>query len=299
MKSIIIKTLPYLTVFLLLNVFVYKTSRFYDQQRKYLNRIENVINVKPKVVFLGDSHVESIHLLDLPENIGNLAFGADGIKEMFIKTLILAEYNTDLECVFICTEPQMFNTSVSSNSTFLNRYLLQLSNYKEVYNKSTLNLMTEKIPFFNDDYLRYFLKSTYTKIRNSDDNANKREWSDASEIEKQNMAAISGVADHKALMTNNDELEIYKEMVETLQKMNIKVIGIRFPVNKHYISQCKEEDLRKVNRFITDLNLDQNLDYTLKINNSDNFINEDHLNKYGMLKLSKLIYQDTGIKLDY
>ena len=40
MKSIIIKTLPYLIAFFVINVIFYKSSRFYKQETKYLDRIE-------------------------------------------------------------------------------------------------------------------------------------------------------------------------------------------------------------------------------------------------------------------
>tara|TARA_R110002096_G_scaffold98575_3_gene219182 strand:- start:2674 stop:3450 length:777 start_codon:yes stop_codon:yes gene_type:complete len=257
-----------------------------------------MVNSKPKVIFLGDSHSESINLLNLSEDIGNLAFGADGIKEMYIKTLIIDKYNQDLEYVFLSTEPQMFNNSISSNSTFLNKYLLKLNDPKDIYNKSNLNLITEKIPLLNDDYLRYLLKNIYSTLRNSDSNKKPIIWSDATNSQKEEIATNTGIADHTSIMTNTEDLEIYKELVNKLKLKNVKVIGVRFPVSAHYLKQCDKEDIDKVNSFIENLNLDYNLDYSLKINDNSYFENEDHLNKKGMEKLSKLIYIDTGIKLN-
>ncbi|TBN06530.1 hypothetical protein EYD45_01205 [Hyunsoonleella flava] len=301
MKSILIKATPFLIVFFTINFFVYKTSPFYKQESKYSNRIDSIINSKPKVVFLGDSHSESIKLLNLSENIGNLAFGADGIKEMYIKTLILKKYNPELKYVFISTEPQMFNNSISSNSTFLNKYLLKLNNSKEIYNKSKLNLITEKIPLLNDNYLRYFLNNIYSIIRNGgnkSDNNTSIKWTDISSSEKEKIASSTGITDHNGIMTRDEDLEIYKKLVNNLKLRNVKVIGVRFPVNEHYLKQCNKEDLDKVNLFINELNLDQNLDYSLSLNSATYFENEDHLNKTGMEELSKLIYKDTGIDLN-
>lgn len=301
MKSILIKAIPYLIVFFAINFIVYKTSPFYKQESKYSNRIDSIISSKPKVVFLGDSHSESIKHLNLSENVGNLAFGADGIKEMYIKTIIMDKYNPELEYVFISTEPQMFNNSISSNSTFLNKYLLKLKDPKNIYNKSNLNLITENIPYLNDNYLRYFLNNVYAYLRNinkSDTNGNTPTiWSEVSNSEKIKIASNAGIADHNGIMTNDEDLEIYKTIVNKLKLKNVKVIGIRFPVNEHYLNQCNKEDLDRVNHFINNLNLDYNLDYSLKLKNALYFENEDHLNKIGMQKLSKLIYRDTGIKL--
>ena len=301
MKSVFIKIIPYLIVFLVINIFVHETSHFYKQERNYSNRIDSIINSKPKVIFLGDSHSESIKLLNLSENIGNLAFGADGIKEMYIKTLIIDKYNPEIEYVFISTEPQMFNNSVSSNSTFLNKYLLKLNDAKDIYNKSNLNIVTENIPLLNDDYLRYFLNKIYAFFRNNNNNNNNNkptEWSEVTDSEKEKIAANTGITDHNSIMKNIEDLDIYTELVNKLKLSNVKVIGVRFPVNTHYLKQCDKEDLDNVNRFIKELNLDYNLDYSLKLNNSSYFENEDHLNKTGMEKLSKLIYNDTGVKLN-
>jgi hypothetical protein len=296
MKNILIKTIPYLIAFVAINILVYKTSHFYKQEHKYSKQIDSIIISKPKVIFLGDSHSEAIKLLNLSRSIGNLAFGADGIKEMYIKTLIMDKYNPDLKFVFISTEPQMFNNGISSNNTFLNKYLLKINDSKDIYNKSTLNLITENIPFLNDNYLRYFLNTTYSNIRNID-KIKPLEWSMASNSEKVKIASNTGKTDHNAIMTNTEDLEIYKEIVNKLKLNNVKIVGIRFPVSTHYINQCDKTDLEKVNHFINDLDLDYNLDYSYKLNNTSYFENEDHLNKTGMEQLSKLIFMDTGINL--
>ena len=305
MKSILIKTLPYLIVFFVINIFIYKTSHFYNQEREYTTKIDSVINnPKAKVIFLGDSHPKTIELLNLSENIGNLAFGADGIKEMYIKTMISNKHIKELQYVFISTEPQMFNSSISSNSTFLNKYLINLDEYsKNIYKKTTLNLITEKAPFLNDNYILYFLNSIHSKINNlfknkSSDNKNTKKWSELTENQRKEQAIATGKFDHVAIMLNTDDLKLYKDLINKLQSKNIKVIGIRFPVNSNYLEQCNKEDLRKVNTFINTLKLDYNLDYSLSIKDPSYYINEDHLNKKGMKKLSELIFNDTGINLN-
>lgn len=300
MKTILIKVIPYIVVFVAINIFIYNTSHFYKQETKYLNRIESSINSSSTIAFLGDSHSESIKHLNLSDKVGNLAFGADGIKEMYIKTLILDKYFKDLKYVFISTEPQMFNNSISSNSTFLNKYLLRLEDPKHIYNKTKLNLITEEVPLFNDNYLRYFLNSCYSKILNDSDDKNTgktTEWSQLPEDLRKNMAIETGKTDHVSIMSNNEDLNIYKEIIKILKSKNVTVIGVRFPVNKHYLNQCDQKDQQKVNEFIKSLNLDANLDYSFKITEPLFFENEDHLNAEGMRKLALMIENDTGVKL--
>ena len=136
MKSIFIKLTPYIIVFIIVNIYSFKTSDFFKQEKKYIERIDSVLDSQSEIVFLGDSHVETIKLLNLSNNLGNLAFGADGVYEMYIKVLSMIKYNKNLKYVFIATEPQIFNNSSSSNSTFLNKYLLKLDDTLNVYNKS-------------------------------------------------------------------------------------------------------------------------------------------------------------------
>jgi len=81
MKHIFIKIIPYLVVFALINVLLYKTSGFYTQEGEYIERVESSINAQSETIFLGDSHVETIKLLNLSNRVGNPAYGADGITD--------------------------------------------------------------------------------------------------------------------------------------------------------------------------------------------------------------------------
>ena len=183
MRKILIKLTPYLVAFIVINFIFYKTSGFYKQERKYIERIESAINAKSEVVFLGDSHVETIKRLDLSENIGNLAFGA-------VKALTMLKYNENLKYVFIATEPQIFNSSLSSNSTFLNKYLLKINDSLNVYNKSKLNLITERIPLSNDSYLKFVLNKIYLNFK-LDMGSDDREWAKLTDSERIEIASKS------------------------------------------------------------------------------------------------------------
>ena len=292
----LMKLIPYLVAFIVINFICYKTSGFYKQERKYIDRIESTINSKAEVVFLGDSHVETIKHLDLSENVGNLAFGADGINEMYIKVLTMLNYNENLKYIFIATEPQLFNNSISSNSTFLNKYLLNIDDTLNVYNKSKLNLVTERIPLSNDNYLKFVLNKIYS-IFKFDTAGNKKDWDELTDSERIETASRTGKLDHNSIMTKKDCIDTYKKIVSICKSNNIKVIGIRFPVNEHYINQCKKEDIIKVDSFIRGLNLIKHLDYSNRITSPEYFHDEDHLNKRGVEKLSDIIFKETNIKI--
>ena len=149
MKKQIPSLLIFIFIFIGINIVSIKTSNFYNQKRDYTNYIEKAFKSKPNIIILGDSHIGSIKQLQLDYKISNLAYGADGIKEMYVKTKILLENDNKLKCAIISTEPQIFNKSNSPNSGFLNKYLSQKTNTLSVYNKNRLDLLIDKIPLFN------------------------------------------------------------------------------------------------------------------------------------------------------
>ncbi|RDY57597.1 hypothetical protein [Flagellimonas nanhaiensis] len=297
MKNIIIKSLPYVVGFILLNLICYTTSNFYAQEEKYQSRIELFLSSKNKSIFLGDSHSETIRHLNEDNHIGNLAFGADGIKEMYVKSLIVTDFNPDIQYAFISTEPQLFNNSISSNSSFLNPYLLRVKDSLDIYEKSKLNLFVERVPLFNDNYLKFFLNKTLTDIRNFGKQSKKENWEELPESKKKTIATKTGKIDHNNILSNSNDTVVFREMVKLYKSKNIKVIGVRFPVYPEYIEQCEPNDLKNVNDFIESLDLDFNLDYSYTIKNPMLFADEDHLNEKGVVELARYIHRDTGIQL--
>lgn len=298
MKKIILKSIPYIIGVLLLNLSIYMTSDFYKQERKYKTAFDKGISKEAETIFLGDSHVQTIENLKLSKKVANLAFGGDGINEMYIKLLYMIKYNKNLKNVFISTEPQIFNNTMSSNSTFLNKYNVKIDDEINVYNKSSLELYVESIPLFNDSYLRFLLNKLYVEIKLKKKKSNKAiDWKNLQNTERVEQATKSGLSDHNSIMTNNSYLETFKRIISLCKANNLNVYGINFPVDKNYINQCKEEDLIKVKNFITQLNLDKTLDYSMEIKLPEYFYDGDHLNSDGVEKLSNLIFNDTSIKL--
>lgn len=296
MKSIILKSIPFAIAFILLNVLFLNYSGFYKQQDEYVERIEKVIKNQSETIFLGDSHTESIKLLDLPDNVGNMAYGADGIKEMYSKILIMLETNKNVKNIFITVEPQMFNSSVSPNNTFLNRYLINVNDSLDVYGKSKLNILTERIPLFNDGFIKYFVNQVFGKFKSTPEK-NTKNWIDLTKEEQSQMAIKMGTLDHLGIMSRESDLEVFKEIVRICNDRGIKLIGTHFPVSKDYIGQCNPKDIDKVYEFLEEMQLDQILDYTHSFQDQKHYRDQDHLNKEGMTILANYIYKDTGINI--
>lgn len=296
MKTIILKLLLIFIGFIFINFVIYRTSGFYEQENIYFEKIEKVIENQPKIIFLGDSHVETIKQAELSDNVGDLAFGADGINEMYIKLLTMIEYNKKLEIVFVSTEPQIFNGSKSPNSTFMNTFLLRINDSLNVYNKNKIDFISEFVPLFNDNFINYFLNDLYLKFK-PEIKKEKIHWIDLNPDERRLIASNTGKSDHLNIMSQPQDLIVFRNIVEVCKNNNIKVIGINFPVSEDYINECKNEDYLKVKTFINNLDFYKVLDYSLTIHEPVYFKDEDHLNPLGIEKLIKILEEETNLKI--
>ncbi len=296
MKTIFLKIIPFALLFIVLNVLFLNYNSFYKQQSEYVERIDKAIENQPEVIFLGDSHTESIKLLELSDNVGNLAYGADGIKEMYSKILIMLELNKNLKHIFITVEPQMFNSSVSPNTSFLNKYLINVDDELDVYSKSKLNFLSERIPLFNDDFLTYLLGQVYGSFKPEAPKSDKK-WTEFTPEEQYEMGATMGKIDHLGIMSRKQDLEVFKEIVAICKSRDIQLIGTHFPVNDSYINQADPEDIKKVYAFLEEQNLDKVLDYTHRFKDQKYYRDQDHLTKDGMMILAQYILEDTGIDI--
>lgn len=299
MKKLVVKLTPFVLLFILANYWVLSSNGFYKKGKAYDRAIQETANTEH--FFLGDSHVDVLKNLDLEDNVSNLAFGGDGIQEMYLKTRILLEENSHIKTVFVLTDPQLFNSSISPNKTFLANYVLKLGE-EEVYGKNTLSYLIEQAPLLNDGFIEYsrdkyiyrFLKLISKKKVN---NKQKVMWKDLPQKQRDFQCIETGIQDHKGIFSSSDSKKYFSKMVALCKEKNVKIIGVRFPVERLFYQQCNSKDLQLVDDYIDSLKLDQHLDYSLYFNSSQYFKDEDHLTIPGAIKIVEEISKQTGITI--
>jgi len=297
MRKIIINCILFLLLFGGWNIYLKNTSSFYLQENAYQKSIDSVLDSKSKIVLLGDSHLASLKKSNLNNEVGNLAYGADGYKEIYAKVLILLKNNPNLEYVFLSTEPQMFNASTSPNGTFLNKYALHSKTIRSLYGKNKLDIVTDNVPLFNNDYLNFFRNKLYNKLKGTKGANQEENWKEATIERKTEISKNLGNSDHAAIMGNPKDTIYFKEMMTEFKNRGVKVISIRFPVTSNYIGQCSGQDEDKVNQFLSHFEFYKNLDYSNTIKSIELFEDPDHLNKQGVLKITAHIESDTGLPI--
>ena len=297
MKKLIINSVVFVIAFICFNLYLKGTSKFYDQQEEYQESIDRSLNSKSEIILLGDSHLASLKKVHLDEKIGNLAYGADGIKEMYAKALIILNENPKVEYVFLSTEPQMFNAGTSPNGTFLNPYILNLKEARSLFNKNKLDVICDYVPLFNNDYLNFFRSRVYNYFKGSAKLQNEKAWDELSIDEKGALASKLGKADHSSIMKQPKDTIYFRMMMDLFNKNGVKVISIQFPVTLNYIEQCNKEDLQKVNQFLDDFQFYKSLDFTYSVHSLSYFEDSDHMKKIGVEKIVKKIENQTGLTI--
>lgn len=297
MKKILINSAIFLFIFSCWNIYLKNSSYFFKQEREYQENIDLSLSKESKILLLGDSHLASLKKVDLNPVIGNLAYGADGIKEMYAKALIIVEQNPNLEYVFISTEPQMFNAGNSPNGTFLDKYMLNSYEARELYNKNKLDVICDHVPLFNNDYLNYFRNKVYSLVKGSTEPNKEKTWGELSNEEKNLLSSNLGKSDHAAIMTQAIDTVYFRKMFKLFEYHKIKVVGIRFPVTPKYMEQCSPENIEKVGHFLDSFNFYKQLDYTHSIDSLDFFEDPDHMKARGVERIAKAIQRETGLSI--
>lgn len=297
MQKIIINSILFLIILTCWNIYLKNASNFYQQEKEYQKKIDHSLVSKSEIILFGDSHLASLKKINLKGNIGNLAYGADGIKEMYAKSLIVVNANPELEYVFLSTEPQMFNAGKSPNGTFLNKYILDLKEARMLYDKNKLDVISDQAPLFNNDYLNFFRNRLYNTLKGSTMGSKEQSWEDLTLTQKNEMAEKLGKSDHSSIMGQPLDTMYFKKMMELYKKHKIKVVSIKFPVTSKYMDQCSKEDSIKVDRFLSQFSFYKKLDYSRFIDSHEFFEDPDHMKEKGIELVSKKIEDDTGITI--
>ena len=297
MKKIVLNSIAFIILFCGTNLYLKNTSTFYKQEKEYQKPIDQLEEGKSNIILLGDSHLASLKKLNLDPKIANLAYGADGIKEMYAKSLLLVNKIQNIDYVLVSTEPQMFNAGTSPNGTFLNRYIFDLEEARTLYNKNKLDVICDAVPLFNNDYLNFFRNKTYLTLKGTSSSKNEKSWEDLSIKEKEAQSSELGKLDHSSIMSQSQDTIYFNKMMELFQQNNIKVISIKFPVTPSYFKECSQEDLNNVNKYLQQFSFYETMDYTHAIDSLSYFEDPDHLKKKGVKQIAKDIEKQTGLSI--
>lgn len=294
--------------FIVANLVILTSNTFFDEQREYHETIRGIAqHQEVSVLILGDSHPKTLANEMLNQTTYNMSQGGDGPKEVFVKlSYALGERN--IKYLLVTTDAHMFGDRrrISTNQTFIYPYAIR-AGVAYVYDTGYLAMRLEPfVPLFNDSYLEFekkrlsdFLSGEIAKRElNAQLRADESMWANeiSSEV-RQRMARATGRSDHRGVLEDPEQIEVYRKLFEVAHSAGVTVVGISYPAMPQYHASLPIEKLVEFTRFLESLPFDIRLDYRSFTDSPDLFRNEDHLTSRGAWLLLQQIERDLGMEL--
>jgi hypothetical protein len=286
-------------LFVAANVVTYETSGFFQKEHDYQQVVEGITRHHDvKLIFSGDSHF-AVPLNDyLDENDAapgySIAAGGDSLRESFAKVRHVLETTKTLDTLILTADPHMFGKGrlESSNRSFADIYYIEAWD-KSGLQKNLWSAMLQQVPLFNEDFLQYFrkdlgamLSGAKTKARGAGDPL---AWSRLTDEQRLESAVETGKGDHAGIADSQVPFMWYQRILDVAREHNVKVIGVRFPVNAGYSAQVSPDKVAELNGWLTSHGVTQIIDLRDALTDPRDFEDEDHLNDAGAAKIVKIL----------
>ncbi|NOR45663.1 MAG: hypothetical protein GQ534_08775 [Candidatus Delongbacteria bacterium] len=254
---------------------------------KYYNKPYNniPINDQDEIFILADSHGLPLKQNLRESGIYNFAIGSDSYFDIYRKIVYLIKY-TNMNKIIITADDHTLSiyrensNNIDRSVKFIdyndNDFLLE-NNYslmKEKYLKRYLPIFNTKTTGIVEGFFRSMFKKP--KVRSLD-------W-DSFENKKK---ASKARAKLQFKGTNSSERlkSCIKEIVNLCKLQNIKIIAIKYPLSKDYLTEVNGRNFG-ADEYFAELGI-KTYDFTkIYINNDEYFANQDHLNDLGGKKFA-------------
>src|SRR5262249_2294657 len=237
-RTLALRCLYALGLFVLANVIVYASSGFFDRSRMYDSYIKSAQRPGVTAIMMGDSHVANVRQQFLGPDTQNIAFGGDGYRECYAKLRYLLQKVPTLRTVWISVDYHMFSTGrvESSNRSFADRYLL-MSGSTIGYEKGWLSAALNAVPLLNADFVQYLKKDLRVKLQRLDGQRSEAPeiWADLPADQREQQAVTMGRGDYAGLGDEKSPLVWYARIVELARTHGVELVSVRFPVDAHYL----------------------------------------------------------------
>lgn len=292
-----------IVLFIAANILTYETSGYFQRERDYQGVVDGFKGHRHvKSIFVGDSHVAQFDNELLADGAYNVAFGGDGLREIYAKLRYLLSQPNEIDTLFLTADAHMFGTGrlQSSNGAFADVYLLRTgSPYGLAHGRlaTAFNL----VPLFNDDFVQY-LKLDLAKSWKHSPRADAAEETDAGwlnrpQAERERIARQTGVGDHRGIGAHPEPFQWYARIVSLARAHGVHVIAVRYPSTAEYFESVTPEDDAIIERGLAAAGVTEILDYRRVFADVTFFKDPDHLSSKGVSTLMQLLESQTHRKL--
>jgi hypothetical protein len=286
-------------LFVAANVITYETSGFFQKEHEYQQVVQGIArHPDVKIIFSGDSHFAvplNDYLDDKPGARGySIAAGGDSLREAFAKVRHVLETTKGIDTLILTADPHMFGKGrlESSNRSFADIYFIDAWDGSGLQ-KNMWSAILQQVPLFNEDYLQYFRKDLGSVLAHKKMKArgagDPLAWSRLTEQQRLESAVETGKGDHEGVGESQVPFGWYQRILDVAREHNVKVIGVRFPVNPGYSAQISPAKVRELDAWLTSHGVTQIIDLRDALTDPRDFEDEDHLNERGAAKAVKIL----------
>lgn len=315
-RALFVRVMIGLVLFLIANLVAYWTSGYFEKLRVYHKRVEAVL-MRPdvRVLIAGDSHFAvplNGYLTDLQDGVAySVAFGGDGLRECYGKVRYILDRCPSIDTLIVTAEPHMFGSGrlESSNRSFADLYFLAGGEAAGL-KRGWLSTLMNQVPLCNDDFVQYLRKVGAKKFTTVFSKASpgsafadrirstgRKSWPELSDAERTEKARATGLMDHKGVGEHEEPFVWYRKLLELARSRNVRVIGVRFPVDRGYAAQVPPESISAIDNFLRRNGIDRILDLRDLFTDPAYFEDPDHVDERYAGILVTVLEHRLGIQL--
>jgi hypothetical protein len=297
-RLLFLKVLAGAALFAVANVFVYQSNQYFQRESEYHDEVSGFFE-RPAVtaLFVGDSHVAQLDNELLPDDLYNVAWGGDSLREVYAKLRYLLWRGCAIRTLYLTADPHMFGADrlQSTNRAFVDPYLLVTrSRYglEQGWPAAVLN----SIPLFNDDFVQYLKKRIALSLHRNDEGMRHLDevaWSNLTEEERARRARQDGIADHLGIGDYAAPFLWYERIVTLAREHDIRVVTIEYPVHAAYAAAASASAEQRVRAELRRLGVPL-LDFHAAFTDPSYFSDPDHVSRKGAIALLQQLSERTG-----
>ena len=295
MKKFIKHSLLFLLILLGINTIIYFAGR-----SLYFGDYSNV-STSFRSYLLADSH--GLPLKNLTEKYGvyNFSAGSDSYFDMYRKVVYLIK-NTAVDTIYITADDHTLGEYRENNNNSDRSVIFsvpdQFDSYydyvKDRYIKYYIALFQPKLRYIIRSYLVSKLKAALQSGKQRSSNNKQSTWQAMDSNERMKFSqrrALTQFPDDKNSVNLEKNLTA---IIKLCRQNNIVLIGVKFPLTSEYVKVTANKSYW-ADRVLT-LSGYQVLDFSkFYSDNSDYFVDQDHLNETGGRNFVNLLFEDTKV----
>jgi hypothetical protein len=301
-RTVLLKGMLGTVVFAAANVVIYDTSGYFQREHSYDAEVHGFfVRKHVKAVFVGDSHAAQLDNDFLANDVYNVGFGGDSLREVYAKLRYLLSQPNEIDTLFLTADVHMFASGrlQSSNGAFADGYLLRTGS-PYGFRHGWLAAAFNTVPLFNDDFVQYLKRRVSHSLKQAPPDESQEDeagWQRLTQSDRERIARETGDMDHRGIGVHPEPFAWYARIISLARQHGVRVVAVRYPATAEYFESVTPDETAAVDRALAAGDVQEVLDFRYVFTDVTYFKDPDHLSKKGIMALLQRLENRTGRKL--